>query len=94
MIWKMNNRATTTSGTPSNHRINPGIMMLLLMANAHVMMVNKPLYCAISLPSTGGAHADSTRAPALGKHGGSLYNGEITLMQGYLIVRLILNLRE
>src|SRR6266542_3864037 len=91
----MNNRTMTTRGTPSNHIINPGTMMLLLLYKTHVMMVNTSLYSLMQYPchSGGVAPNDSTRVPAAGMQRARTY-GSIKVTQGDLIVRLTLNLRE
>jgi len=96
MTRKMNNSTTTTSGTPSNQRINPGIMIFLLVYSAgddgqQTLILS---HLAISLPSTVAAHDYGTREPAVGKHGG---NSQIWVKQidaGLSHFELTLNLRE
>jgi hypothetical protein len=63
MTWKRYNSTIITSGTPSNHRITPRTMMLLLLHSGDNRLNNRcTTSLAISLPSTAAARHDSPRA--------------------------------
>jgi hypothetical protein len=63
----------TTSGMPSNHRIIPRSMMLLLIKSDDNRLHNLTRYCcAISVPSTATARHHSRQAVARCREGGHL----------------------